>query len=305
MTTDDVKDPVPPLRTRAVALMADCALLFPLALGIASAGIPEAWLVPALAFVYFAAFPMTPWQATPGKRIVGIRLCDGNGAPLGWRASLLRSGTTVAWCYLPTLVFAVGSRAGADATGLFSIVSALLFLAWAAALLSAHRQTLFDRLAGTFVVYRLGAGSTRQEQVTSGRRRSVLVVSVIVVLGIGALSYVAIEANEDHDRRARVSYAIGQIAPAQEKMLDFFEREKRWPTPAEAGIPEWNPYPAGGGYRVQSGGTIVISFSERPGLKGHSILARLKRPGESRDQLRWTCEPDPGFERKYLPAVCR
>lgn len=305
MATSDDEDPVPSTGTRAVALFADLALLFPLVLALASVGMPEAWLVPGLAFVYFAAFPLTPWQATPGKRIAGIRLCDRNGVPLGLRSSVVRSGATVAWYSLPSLIGGLGKRIGIDTENLFWIVSLLFFLPWVPALFSARRLTFFDRLAGTFVVYRLGAGGTRQEQLASGRRRSGIVVTVLVLLGLGFVIYVAMEANEDQNRRARVSYALMQTEPARQKMLAFYEREKRWPTPAEAEVQEWNPYPAGGGYRVHSDGRIVITFSEKAGLKGHSITLRSKQAGGEDGLARWNCETDPGFERKYVPGVCR
>jgi uncharacterized RDD family membrane protein YckC len=305
MTTGFDKDSVPPLGTRVVALLTDLVFLFPLVLAVASVGIPATWPIAVLAFVYFAAFPLTPWQGTPGKRIAGVRLCDRNGAPPGLRSAVVRSGATVAWYLLPSLTGRFGERLGIEAVNFSMFASLLLLVPWAAALFSARRQTLFDRLAGTFVVYRLGAGSTRQEQLASGRRRSGVVVFVLVLLGLGFMIYVAMEAFEDHDRRARVAYALGETGSAREKMVDFQEHEKRWPTPLEAGLQEWNPYPAGGGYRVHSDGTIVITFSEKAGLKGHSIVLRSKRTGEQGGFGRWKCEADPAFEPKYLPGVCR
>jgi hypothetical protein len=91
----------------------------------------------------------------------------------------------------------------------------------------------------------------------------------------------------------------------REKMVEYSDREKRWPAAGEIGAKDWNPYPAGGGYRVHPDGKIVISFSEKPKLKGHGITLRPRPRGEGAGWGRWKCEADPGILPKFLPASCR
>ena len=74
-------------------------------------------------------------------------------------------------------------------------------------------------------------------------------------------------------------------------------------TPVEMGIPDWNPYPDGGGYRLQANGTLVITFSVLPELKGRSITFAPKLAGNG--QIDWQCSADPEIERRYLPSSCR
>jgi hypothetical protein len=220
-------------------------------------------------------------------------------------SAVLRAGATVAWCLVPTLMTS-GEKGGPGA----GVYAALLFqlmlpLPWLAALLSKRRQTLFDRLAGTFVVFRLGAGSTREEKVSSGRRHARVVGSVLALLVLGVMIYLFMEVYEDRDLRARVNYAITETAAVREKMIEYYDREKRWPAAGDIGSKDWNPYPAGGGFRVHADGKVVISFSEKPQLKGRSITLRARPQGEGTAWLRWKCEADPGILPKFLPASCR
>jgi hypothetical protein len=69
------------------------------------------------------------------------------------------------------------------------------------------------------------------------------------------------------------------------------------------GIPDWNPYPDGGGYRLQANGTVVITFSVLPELKGYSITFTPK-PAEN-GPIDWQCSADAGLDRRYLPSSCR
>jgi hypothetical protein len=95
-----------------------------------------------------------------------------------------------------------------------------------------------------------------------------------------------------------------ETLPLRDRIETFYIREKRWPTAAEVGVAEWTPYPAGGGYRLQPDGTIVISFSVLPGLKGHSLSFQPKLDSDGK-QVKWRCSADPEFKATYVPRNCR
>lgn len=61
---------------------------------------------PVLVFVlaglaFHGAFEASPWQATPGKRWLELRVVDARGGRVGWRRALLRHAAgIVSWCSL-------------------------------------------------------------------------------------------------------------------------------------------------------------------------------------------------------------
>lgn len=132
------------------------ALLVPLGLLIGDrvSGLPS-WSVNAGAFVllilpatvWLAAWERGGWCATPGKRLLGLRV---PGA-IGWRRSLIRNGLKLAlpWELGHTSVYAF--TAGSDAVGIVCAVAAygLLFVYLGYAVFSG--RTPYDRLAGTTV----------------------------------------------------------------------------------------------------------------------------------------------------------
>ncbi len=99
-------------------------------------------IVPAT--IWLAAWERGGWCATPGKRLLGLRVTGPDG-PLGWRRSLIRSTLTLAvpWELGHTAVYAfVG---GADAVGAACSFAAYGLLLWY--LISAARtgRTPYDR----------------------------------------------------------------------------------------------------------------------------------------------------------------
>lgn len=80
-----------------------------------------------LSLPWFAVFEASPWQATPGKRLLGLRVVDDDGLRPGYVRAALR-----------------------QASGLLSWLS--LNLGHAMAGLAPRRQALHDRIAGMRVV---------------------------------------------------------------------------------------------------------------------------------------------------------
>ncbi len=83
-----------------------------------------------LLWLYNVLFEVLNNGATPGKKLLGLRVMNGNGTPVGWTASLLRN-----------LVRAVDTLPGCYAFGCVSV------------LLSRNLQRLGDMAADTIVVY--------------------------------------------------------------------------------------------------------------------------------------------------------
>lgn len=81
-------------------------------------------------FIYMILFDGGPRGATPGKRIVGIRVADAaGGGPIGYHRAAVRR-----------LWYVIGGL--------------LLFAGWWSALFDSRRQTWHDKRAGSVVIRR-------------------------------------------------------------------------------------------------------------------------------------------------------
>jgi uncharacterized RDD family membrane protein YckC len=105
--------------------------------------------------LWFACWEATPRGATPGKRLLGLRVSRLDGGRLTWSDSLLRSAVKIAvpWELAHTGVWNSLACPGPDApinVVLFTVANGLLILNVAMVFLGAHRPP-YDRLAGTIV----------------------------------------------------------------------------------------------------------------------------------------------------------
>jgi uncharacterized RDD family membrane protein YckC len=105
--------------------------------------------------LWFACWEATPRGATPGKRLLGLRVSRLDGGRLTWSDSLLRSAVKIAvpWELAHTGVWNSLAWPGPDApinVVLFTVANGLLILNVAMVFLGAHRPP-YDRLAGTIV----------------------------------------------------------------------------------------------------------------------------------------------------------
>lgn len=223
------------------------------------------------ALLYFWLMPLSPLQGTLGKWICRIKLCDRNGRRLTARASAIRTVSMLCWLGLGPLLRHTMPAYGWQGS-LEAVYWLAVFLPWASVNFLSRRESLFDLLAGSLVV-RSRADTNAISNAPLMQKPGWRNVSgmLIVCLLFGATISVATGAFRDQDRRGRVAYAIGETMPLREKVLAFHSRDKRWPTHAELGLPESIPYPAGGDYRLLPGGSIRISFSANPDLKGRSL----------------------------------
>ncbi len=87
-----------------------------------------------VSWLYFTAFEASSWQATPGKRLLGLRVCAADGGRAGvWMAGLRQAAGVLSW------------------------LSLNLGHAWAAK--PPERRALHDHIAGARVVQADAAGS--------------------------------------------------------------------------------------------------------------------------------------------------
>jgi uncharacterized RDD family membrane protein YckC len=299
--------PAAGIASRGAALLLDILLLI-FVIAAAPAALHELGSTPLLllvVFLYFAGMPLTPLQGTLGKWICRIKICDRAGMPLAWRSSAVRAAAAMCWLWLPLALAQVPFLQGLKSDSLSLIWGMLLPLPWATAGFLPRRETLFDLLAGSLVVrYRADTNSIARAE--PAQATGILNVAGVTVLSLafGAAFSTMTDAQNDRNRRSRVAYAIEQTQPLREKVEAFHDREKRWPTPAELSVPDWTPYRDGGGYRLRTDGSILITFSVLPELKGRNIIFSPRQAAGS-DKLQWQCSTDPGLKPGYVPATCR
>jgi len=293
------------LGTRGGAFLLDL-LLAVLALGVVQelGGFDARPVVLVLILLYFCGMPLTRLQGTLGKWICRARICDKEGRQVGWRAACVRGAAMFVWLALPGLLGEAAKRGMTIGAALPAVLIVFL-LPWALAGFLPRRQSLFDLLAGTMVVRRAADAAAVQGIDTSAKPRWIAAIAFTAFcLFFGFMMDTGIAAFQDQERRGRVMYAVEQTRPLRERIEAFHSKEKRWPTPVEAGVAEWTPYPAGGGYRLEKDGSVTISFSQVPELKGRTITFRPV-PIDGGARLRWDCTADAGLRRSYLPGSCR
>lgn len=260
--------------------------------------------VPLIALLYFALMPATRLQGTLGKYVLRIKLADRSGGRLGWRASIIRGTAMLAWLAIPFLLEAWARHS----TGLRWLTEywwLLFFLPWMTLAFRVRRESAFDLLAGSVVTAR--RATPEATLADAGREAPSRVTGAAVVLLCFMAGYgMLLTAQVMHVKnfRARTSYAIQAVQDLKARVVDFRAVHERWPSSQDLGVPDWNPYPDGGGYRLKQDGSIEIEFTVLPELKGHRIVfvPRLAPGGQS---VTWACSTDGGINPQYLPVNCR
>jgi hypothetical protein len=210
---------------------------------------------------------------------------------------------TIGWFTLPLVVGELLSNA-AFRHRLTEIWWLLFLLPWVSIGFLPRRESLFDLLAGSLVV-RYKATPEDISSVEPIQKRRVLngFGMVFLCLFVGFMFSTTTGMQQTKNLYSRIAYAIGETQALRKQIEQFHDAEKRWPDSMEMGIPDWNPYPDGGGYRLQANGVVVITFSVLPELKGRSITIAPTLAGNG--QIDWQCRADLEIERRYLPSSCR
>ncbi|MGH2607673.1 MAG: RDD family protein, partial [Tepidiformaceae bacterium] len=109
-------------------------------------GLQINWLLLLLLFIpqaaYYIVFPASRWMATPGKRMLGLRVTDASGERLGLIQSTWRFACQafILWILIPFAIFVVPA-------GIIAVPIALVIV-----LAGKHDQSPWDMLAGTRVL---------------------------------------------------------------------------------------------------------------------------------------------------------
>lgn len=117
---------------RGAAFLVDAAMVLPVA---ALSPLSAVGLL-ALTGTLFEA---SPWQATPGKRWLGLRVMEAEGRRMTWRRAAVRHVARA----VPLALLAGGEPVSAAVAAVFCVVPVLT---------GARRSTLWDRLAFANVI---------------------------------------------------------------------------------------------------------------------------------------------------------
>ncbi|AAM43010.1 fimbrial protein [Xanthomonas campestris pv. campestris str. 8004] len=130
------------------------------------------------------------------------------------------------------------------------------------------------------------------------------VVGLAFVFGIVAA--IALPAYQDYTARAKVSQAIGALAPLKPQIAEFLEREGRCPTNDDAGFHPPEHYATGtlGIVRIghfdtaQCGVEALLHMPDNAKLDGKPLWLDLDQDASS-----WDCSSE--IDDKFLPQDCR
>ena len=287
---------------RAAAMLLDVILLLSLSAFLTTrlASPFSEYTLPTLWLIYFTVMPLTRIQGSIGQGLARLKLCDRQGARLSWRASLIRTLAGLLWLSVPIAL----NHLAEDWTSAYLLSDAWWTICFLPVFFIGFMplgESLFDLLAGSVLVkyactppLLAEAQAQRQYRITNGLVLSA--VGIIAGYGIGSVT----EAQHQFDIRHRVSYAMSETIPLRQQIEAFYAQAARWPTASELGIPEWKPYPDGGGYHLLADGRVVIRFAVHPRLKGREI--RFTPELDSQKKIHWRCHADSG---KHLPLSLR
>lgn len=241
-------------------------------------------------WLYHALFESSGWQATPGKRALGLRVVDMHGARIGF----------------------------GRATGRFfgRIISAIILgVGYMMAGWTVRKQTLHDMMAGCCVVRQSGLDALAEEGVDSRRIATPggmpgWAIALLVCGGLGIfvvpiLAAIAIPAYQDYVVRAQVSEGMALSDPIQSSVENYLQ--------ANGWLPENNqmaglvaPTAINGKYVQAVGivnGNVVVAYGGQANdnIHGKRLMFIAQRDGLATS---WACT-SPDIPNKYLPAKCR
>ncbi len=120
--------------------------------------------------LYFALCESSAWQATWGKRRLGLRVVDGNGARLSVLRSLARTGVKfLPWELAHTCIWQIQFAPDASSPlilGGFTLVWLLVGVYLLTIHLNQKHQALYDQVVGSYVI-----GFTAKPQSTQSTQR--------------------------------------------------------------------------------------------------------------------------------------
>lgn len=240
-----------------------------------------------ITWFYFALFESSAWQATPGKRALGLRVVDKHGSRVGL----------------------------GRATGRFfgKFVSTLsLFIGYMMAAWTARKQTLHDMMAGCCVVRQGGLDAMAENRLSSYRASMptwAVVWIVCASLGffvVPMLAAIAIPAYQDYVVRTQVSTGMASSEDVRSRVDLFLHRHGRLPeSNAELGLAP--PSALSSKYLASievARGKVLLTYGgdavdSRLRDKHLAFVAQLQS-----GSLVWSCS-SPDMAGRFLPPRCR
>jgi uncharacterized RDD family membrane protein YckC/Tfp pilus assembly major pilin PilA len=271
-------------------------VMFVLGLGMASGGGGEAqanafvgvaylaWF--AIRGVYFATMHSSSWQASLGKRALGIKVTDDRGARLGFGQALARWFAAA----LSYLTFYVG----------FLIAG-----------LTDRKRALHDMVAGTLVVDRWAYTDhpERQQREASGCLIAGVIGLFLLLFVVPILAAISISQYQDFVMRSQVSEGSSFADGAKTAVAEYFANNDRFPADnAAAGLAA--PEQIAGIYvqrvTVRPDGSIEATYSAQSPQKANAALdgaSLVFSPSASDGGVQWTCHSDT-LRQKWCPSTC-
>jgi len=231
--------------------------------------------------LYYAGLESSAAQATLGKRIIGIKVCDLEGRPLSFMHALGR-WAAAALSYLT------------------------LYIGFFMAGFTAKKQALHDLIASTYVVDRW-AFTNEPERQKTGPTGCLVIALVLLIPGIailGILMAIAIPAYSDYTGRARISETLFSASSAKIAVSEFVATNGRCPSDwaeLQMEAPS-SQYVKQIGLAETADGLCQIDITLGPIADNYATDGQhiwlLRDPDDN-----WTCSSDVRASR--LPASCR
>lgn len=293
---------------RAVAFLLDALLLFVTGLVVNMVTMLAVWgsgasnpllvgfilgrlLIIATYWLYFALLESSPWQATLGKRAVGLRVVDMAGQRIGfWRATGRHFGKI-----LSTLTLFIG----------------YMLAGW-----TSRKQALHDLVAGCCVVNANGlARLPEQERATPAVSGTGMPGWAIVLVGlaalvpiIGAVAAIAIPAYQDYVVTAQVRQGMALGQHAKQAMHEYIDTHNAFPdSNSDIGLASAASAASSNSNGVATvivhNGYFVVRFERSAGapIEDGSLVFV---PKIADNQLVWHCFGKE-IPEEYLPGACR
>lgn len=246
-----------------------------------------------LAWPYFALCESSSWQATVGKRAMGLRVTDDQGRRIGFGR-------------------ATGRYFGRILSGITLLIGYML-AGW-----TARKQALHDMLAGCCVVRAQGLKTWQAEGVTASTPATpsarggmpgwaiALVVAGIGLFVLAILAAIAVPAYQQYQVRSQVTQGMTLGDQAKVAVATYIDRENDMPTDnAAAGLER--PADIHGRYVSAvsvNQGYVVLTYggpSADMNLRDRHLVLT---PRLTQHALIWHCS-SPDIKDRYLPMRCR
>ena len=237
------------------------------------------------AALYYGLQESSRFQATLGKRALGIKVTDEHGQRLG-RGRAFGRWFAAALSYIT------------------------LYIGFRVAAFTRRKQALHDFVADTLVVDQWAYTDTPERQQRHVGMAAVIVAVFalfILIAVLGILAAIAIPAYHDYTQRAQVMQAIGQADPLKASVAAFHAETGQCPANGEAGIGPSDAYASDRVAGIATGlleesGRCAIEVTLRDAgagaLDGQRVWLEYDAPDGA-----WLCSSE--LERRYLPASCR